>query len=412
MTLEKDMYELVRITERDHIDFTRWQNSQAWQGALSREEYVLRERVLGMAKLTLSSKNRLIPFALIDKQDGRMKASIELLVRESLKFQWDEIEKDVAVKKINSGCIGAVFTYPEYRGKGLARIMVDMLVDMGKKEYVGTEGFTFLYSEVGEYYAKSGFKSFEVPLLKTEFKEATLDARKQLDGGDEIVEMVKYHEFEKLFKLYNKSFKEHTIKKVAEDHLTRVSVDPSLDYVDWFHLRAKFISYHLFHKHKEFDFDSSYEELVDDLSKIDPYDFGIHLQTKEGETIGFVVWTYDWDLHTKSNSHSNSVTLVKVHVQPQFDQINYQIKLINLMYSYILLMNLKNPESKQFNFKSLTIWESELLAESKEVLSKFYSLRSCENGSRSAILLNNTKEEQMLKKGEIIWEENTKLPWF
>ena len=35
-----------------------------------------------------------------------------------------------------------------------------------------------------------------------------------------------------------------------------------------------------------------------------------------------------------------------------------------------------------------------------------------ENSSRSGILINNPEEEEQLKKGQLIWEENTKLPWF
>ena len=62
----------------------------------------------------------------------------------------------VEQEDILSGCIGGVYTYPQHRGNGYARIMVDKLV-VEAKELVGPLGFVFLYSEIGEYYFKMDF---------------------------------------------------------------------------------------------------------------------------------------------------------------------------------------------------------------------------------------------------------------
>ncbi|EMG47051.1 hypothetical protein G210_2673, partial [Candida maltosa Xu316] len=35
-----------------------------------------------------------------------------------------------------------------------------------------------------------------------------------------------------------------------------------------------------------------------------------------------------------------------------------------------------------------------------------------DNPSRSAVLMNNAEDDQELRRGNVIWEGNNKLPWF
>ena len=49
MTLP-DNYNLVHITDRDLLDFTRSQNGASWRGVLSLQQYITREVVLAKSK--------------------------------------------------------------------------------------------------------------------------------------------------------------------------------------------------------------------------------------------------------------------------------------------------------------------------------------------------------------------------
>ena len=46
------------------------------------------------------------------------------------------------------------------------------------------------------------------------------------------------------------------------------------------------------------------------------------------------------------------------------------------------------------------------------LITEYKGTDGIENGSRSAILINNDKEDKLLATGDLVWEDNTKLPWF
>lgn len=407
-----DDYRLVNVTDQDKVNFTRLQNSQSWKGQLSTDNYIEREYVLGKSKIALSDKNRLLVFMLQDIKNPEDKlCSVELLIRQSWKFTWDKYTDKVVKKNILSACIGGVFTYSEHRGKGLAKIMIDKVVELSKSQYVGADGFTFLYSEVGEYYARNGFRSFGVPLLNFPLSQTGEDYDAIVKQDEDDIQLIKYHDFQGLMEIYNKQFETEMLNKTKKDHKTRVSIDPSLDFIDWFHLRAKFISHKLFHRHLDIDSSLPYDELIKKFQTIDPTNFGIQIKTKLGQLIGFISWTYDWNL-TKTNTYENYVTVLKIVTMPQFDNLKYSIKLIKLMKTYLEHMNAANDEVHG-NFVKTIIWESEISNEVKDfLLTEYKGTDGIENGSRSAILINNDKEDKLLGTGDLIWENNTKLPWF
>lgn len=409
----EDEYELVNITEKELVDFTRTQNSQAWKGQLSSENYVLRESVLGKARITLSRVNRLLVFMLRDakKPDERL-CSSEMLVREAWKFGWNKETGRVEKHRVLSGCIGGVFTYPEHRGKGLARIMIDKLVEMSKSTYVGPEGFTFLYSEVGEYYSRNGFKSFAVPLINFPLGKTDAAFNDAVAQEEDTVELVKYHEFKELFETYNRQFERDIAGRTKVDHKLRVTIDPTLEYADWFHLRAKFISQKLFHKKLKVDYNSPYEDINACFREIEPHYFGIKITNEQKELVGFISWTYDWNFVEESQTYENYVSVLKIYVVPQYDNFKYTQKLILLMKSYLGSLNSSSNEITS-NFVKAIIWESEVSTEIKKIIQDEYDgTLGLENGSRSAILMNNDHDNKLLQTDSLVWENNTKLPWF
>jgi hypothetical protein len=408
-----DDYRLVNVTDPEKVNFTRLQNSQSWKGQLSSENYIEREYVLGKSKITLSTRNRLLVFMLQDIKNPEDKlCSVELLIRQSWKFTWDKETEKVVKKDILSGCIGGVFTYADHRGKGLAKIMIDKIVELSKSQYVGPDGFTFLYSEVGEYYTRNGFRSFAVPLLNFPLSQTGDDYDAIVQQDEDVVELIKYHDFEKVMEDYNKEFETEMISKTKMDRKTRVSINPSLDFIDWFHMRAKFISHKLFNRQMDIDSSLPYEELIKKFQAIDPTNFGIKIKNKLGQLIGFISWTYDWNLNTATNKYENQITILKIAVMSQFDNLKYSIKLIKLMKLYLEHMNATNDKILG-NFVKTTVWESEVSNDVKQFLiTEYKGTDGIENGSRSAILINNDKEDKLLATGDLVWEDNTKLPWF
>ncbi|EGW35737.1 gcn5-related n-acetyltransferase [Spathaspora passalidarum NRRL Y-27907] len=405
--LNTNQYELVHLTDKEVIQFTRRQNSEAWKGRLSSEDYVLREHVLGKSKITSSDVNRLVVYMMRRVEDGTPLCSIELLIRKSWKFTFDETTNQVVQHDILSGCIGGVFTYPEHRKKGYARIMVDKLVKVAKSELLGEDGFTFLYSEVGEYYTKNGFLSLPVDLMNTPVDMNDDKLEQDPDVKDSQFELVDYHNFEPLMNDYITQFKQSIISKVQADHKTRVAVVPTSDIVDWFHLRSKYISYKLFHQdkaHNAIDFwNESYNSIRDKLVHNDPFKFGLKLYNADKSAVtAFIVWTMEW-----ASTTENYASVLKTVVF-EGDKDATTIKLLKLMKNYLI----KNPIVDQTTSK-IVIWESEVSSSVKEFLvNEWNTKHGIENSSRSAILINNQLEDEQLKSNELIWEGNDKIPWF
>ncbi|EMG47043.1 hypothetical protein G210_2681, partial [Candida maltosa Xu316] len=61
----------------------------------------------------------------------------------------------------------------------------------------------------------------------------------------------------------------------------------------------------------------------------------------------------------------------------------------------------------------IVIWESEISTHVKQFLvNDWKSKAGIDNPSRSAVLMNNAEDDQELRRGNVIWEGNNKLPWF
>ncbi|CAH2351466.1 uncharacterized protein CLIB1423_03S06942 [[Candida] railenensis] len=416
MPVSKTEYELVELNDRDLISFTRAQNSQSWRGQLTSEQYIERECVLGKSKIASSKVNRLLVFMLRDKADPTSRlCSIELLIRRSWSYKYNPDSKRVERKDILSGCIGGVYTYPENRGKGLARIMVDKLVEKAKTEYLGEDGFTFLYSEVGEYYSRNGFKSFEVPLLK--FPLGTEIINDKFIGEDEYqFSELKFHQFEELLQFHNTQFDKEIVDKVTKDGKPRVTINPNQDFIDWFHLRSKFISSKLFYAGKsdinENLSDLTIDEILAKFHKIEPDVFGFKISNQEGKLVGGIIWTYDWSLNKETNQYENYATVLKIIVDNKLsNQDDIKKQLILKMKSYI---ESKTTPAAVSDFKQVIIWQSEVNDTLLNWLTgnEVKGVPDHPNSSMSAVLINDPSENEKLVSGELIWEGNDKLPWF
>lgn len=400
-------YYLDRLHDLPSINHTRTKNAQAWKNLLPEQEYVEREFLLSKAKITSSKVNRLCVFALKKRDSDAVVSSMEVLIRQAWRFKKEG--DSVVTIPVLSGCIGAVYTYPEHRGNGFAALMVSKFMnEMRRDEYLGTEGFTFLYSEIGEYYANHGFKSFGVPIAKIPLQPST---KLELPQGASLVE---FHNFEYLFAHYRDHFAGEMEAKVKQDGIERITVVPTADFVDWFHLRAKFLSTRIFGSGSaKYDvWNDSYEHIVEQFQDVEPKYFGLRLDCpSSGDLIGFIVWTYDFDYCKEEECFHNHATVLKIYVNtPKFDRDTYALRLLELAKGYLELPHEEEPLK---NYTELIVWESEISEHVQHELVKRHGAGlHLENSSRSAIMYNNDADDEKLKLGQMVWENNTKLPWF
>lgn len=422
MSEDPTNYTLKHLTDQNSINHTRYQNAEAWKGQLSAEKYVERDLTLSKSKLTSGNiKNQLYVFALhkTDLPDDLL-CSVELLVRDSWKYNYNETTKLIVKEQVLSGCIGGVYTIPHNRGKGLAKIMIDKLVQLAKVDLIGENGFIFLYSEIGEYYSKCGFKSFEVPLtyipLVIEQKSNVNQFKELVDKESSTVELIEYHDFEEVYEAYSKFYDEEFTKRTLDDHKERICVSPDANFVDWFHLRSKYVSHNIFHKSiPPIDIaNESYEMISLKYSKhVKPNVFGIKLtEPNSHKLIGFISWTHDWSINDSSDESENYVTILNLYVERSRDHYVYSKKLIDLCISYLQQHSLFEGY-KTNDLKKITIWELET---SSALLQYLVSQRNGRNGnsnsSMSCMLIFDDEEQQDLIDGKLIWELNNKLPWF
>lgn len=396
---------LEQVSDLPTKNFTRLQNSAAWKNLLSAEDYVLREHVLSLSKIASSDVNRLVIFVLRAKDGTEPLCSCELLIREAWKLE--KTDDKVVKTNVLSGCVGGVFTYEGNRGRGLATIMIDKLVATARSSrFLGESGFIFLYLEVGEFYTRNGFKLFGVPLLNL-----PLAASGKAFAPRAGVELVRYHEFGDLFREYNAHFEREMRAKVAADGVPRLSVDPTADYVDWFHLRVKYFGVKLFGTKQQFDFAAElYESLVAKFCHTDPTYFGIKL-VADGVLEGFVVWQYEFDYDRELQQWRNYATVIKIFVNtPHSDADATTARLLALMKEYL---EARHDVPQMQNFTKIVLWESEVSPELLQlVIARYGCTHGLENSSRSAILCNNAADDARLRRGDLVWENNNKLPWF
>lgn len=420
-------YSLERIYSQDEINISRTHNSNSWKGCLSSHDYVVRERVLGLCSQT----EHLNVYKLT--KDNVTLSTIEVLTRDSWRVE------NGKVQNTKCACIGGVYVLPENRKKGLAKVMVDLVMEELKDKV----DYTFLYSEVGEYYCKLGFVSMEVKLIKWN-RLNEIHSKNELNGldgetngidhsgnglnrldvhsnglggndnfasngtrssgvGQKIytdsegytIEELKFTEFGPLMDEYNHQTEAKLqAHSLTETNPTIISMNPSAQAIDWFHLRSKYIEHVLFSPQK-YDFEhASYPDILSTLKSFGNQTFGLKVSHQSAS--GFIVWTQDW-----SGSES-TLTILKIVVL-QGDCTKMTKKLLATFNKFVSL----------WNISKITLWESEVSPEIKShIVDSYKAITDIENGSRSAILMNDPQDHQKLLAGELIWAGNDKLPWF
>lgn len=388
--MTKIEYELVDVTKtQDVVDFTRRQNGQSWAGLLDIEKYVIREQTIASCDV---ARDELLVYVLENTTTKERVASCEIMLRNAVVYR-NESGK-VVKADCRNGSIGGVYTYKEFRKQGLAKIMIEKLVQLCQTKLV-PGGFLTLHSEVGEYYSRFGFISDEVPVIDIEFKKPVLEFEGPSCSVEEgVLEFKGFREFDELMLIYQTDVFNEVNDNVKQDGITRVAIYPVPEILDWYHTRAKFFYNHFYNCVKVNNY-QDYGEVCEKLKPIGQKYFGISL-VKDGATAGFIVWTYDYA------PEGLCVKVLIVHVRPEYDQ-SLRFRLLDFLNDYIVAEN----ETLKNKFEKIQVWASEFPGLDYSQLGKVKS-----NFSLSAIRMCEEDEQKKLEEGQIKWEINNKLPWF
>lgn len=405
-----DQFVLKVLKDERTQDYTRRRNAETWLNLLSDEDYIRREKVLALSKMATADGNKLMVFALCSvEQPSIPLCSCEIMIRPAHKYKLSE-SKQVTREQVRSGCIGGVYSYPENRGRGLATLMIDKLVALMKRpEHLGPHGIILLYSEVGDFYTRNGFQSFHVPLL-----DIPLTPSGKTYEMPTHVELIKYKGFSDLFQAYASDLDKRLRNKTLADGIDRLTLVPTADIVDWFHLRTKFFGTKIFGETKEqmIPEKDNLEDIDRKAQLVEPHYFGIKLTCKNsGKLKGFIAWQQDYDKDKETGKFQNQAIVLNIYVEADlFDVAQVTHELIDNMKEYF---EAEHEIPQVANFHNIVIWESEISQPLvQELVQKYNCEAGLKNSSLSAMLCNDAEEDRNLRSGRLLWDNNTKLSWF
>lgn len=202
--------EFSRSTDLEEIKKRTLANYDIWGKPLSLEGYIKKVLINGF------HDNYMDPlhwhYYVLKNNNGTCESSLEILLRDA----W--IKTKGELKVVSSGVIGSVYTDVEFRGKNNIQYLMDGLHDA-----LDIDVF-FLYSELGDYYSRFGYKSHNVPIW--EFKPA-LD-----DKINESNYISKRGELETTVEV----FKQHLLNCLDDDTFCLI---PTVELFEWYNNRSR-----------------------------------------------------------------------------------------------------------------------------------------------------------------------------
>lgn len=386
----------INYDDPEIIRFTHLNNSEAWKGLLTAEQYAQREQILGSTDISQKDKSPEIQ-ELYPNGYKHLGIKYFILKDESLP-DTDKFSQIVSscetlnrlgycIRPGSNGvvepalivCIGGVFTESKFRGKGYAGKMIQMLnqyydelIEANPDSVLLKNLIINLYSEVDNYYEKFGYHSFHVPLhYITQLDKFMLEyCPDKLSEG----KFLNHDDYQHLIDVHDNNFKENLVKlHNANPEKFIFTVKPDLDIYKWFQDRDIFIA-----------------KTVNKLTEgnEDTLKFGFELN--DGSHI---IWHHNWN--------GNLLVIVTIHMKQ-----NDRETLLQLIGQAIL-------EAQRYNLTKIQFWNEELpLEEYPQLLQTLQKLEKKDklyavNGSISAV-----RPPTGFDKDAIIWDNNTKFCWF
>ncbi|SCV01066.1 LANO_0F09978g1_1 [Lachancea nothofagi CBS 11611] len=399
MQLQTRNLSFEQVYDPEVIRFTHLQNGLTWRPEfMTLDEYAERERIIGSSEISTKDKCQKMAerfpgasrylgmkyFVLKDlslpvtSKTSQIVSSCETLNR----VGWSVTpESKGVIEPVLSVCIGGVFTIPEFRGQGYGAEMItkvnqlfDELSDTPGAPDLLKNIVIFLYSEVGEYYAKFGYGSRPAPLHTIEELDTVLKHYCRGQEERDSNRVVGLEGCDRLIALQKENFA-NSLKEIhlANPNAFVFTLEPSNAIFEWFHRRSLY--------QKKF------------LDPAGSANFGYAL-----ENGNHIIW------HLNYWPHQRSLYVLKLHISD--DTTDKEGDMQKLIAQAIC-------EAKDNDVKYLQFWDTELGHQewSKPLLTFLKKVEKPsnlyqENPSRSAIRIANVKNE------DIIWDNNSKFCWF
>lgn len=236
--------ELVPTTNEKEVLLCQANNYELWGAPLTLEQYQHRDNInYGTSYMAIDREhpeksNGAVYFVLKDTDTGVIESACEILIRDC----W--VRRAGQLIDARSAVLGSVYTVEKYRNKGNASVMMKELLRQMRETYLtGESDVAFLYSEVGEYYSRFGYQSFNVPVFV--FDITALDDRSTKIGASCAVEYeTLYMDYAEVAEDYRgrirKLVERDTDKAKANDSFA-FALKPTAELFEWFANRARAI---------------------------------------------------------------------------------------------------------------------------------------------------------------------------
>lgn len=392
-----DNLEFSNYEDDEIMKFTHMNNSAAWKGLLSSEDYAERERRLGSTDIATKDqtpevqeqysegykwlglkyftlKNKSLPDT---SKTSQIVSSCETLNRLGYCIHPGSNGKIEPALII---CIGGVFTEQKFRGEGYAAKMIsalnkfydDLRAEYGNKSPLIKNMVINLYIEVDNYYERFGYHSVHVPLHHITKYDQFL---KRYCNNDIIEEgrYLQFNGYEDLVALHDAQF-EKSLRQLAKENPNKFifTVKPDLDIFKWFQERDVFIM-------------KKTGNGGDEL----PFGFALPDQSH-------VIWHHNWN--------DSVLVMTKIYISENGKPKEETLK--QLIGHAIL-------EAQKTKLSKVQFWDEEIPIEDYPQLNSLIneledkSLIYKTNGSVSAV-----RPPAGYTSDNVIWDNNTKFCWF
>lgn len=168
-----------------------------------------------------------IYFILKDSETNIIESACEILIRDS----W--IANNGKLIDCKSAVIGSVYTVEKFRKKGNASIMMNELLSKMKLFLKNEFDTAFLYSEVGEYYSKFGYKSFNVPVIEIDLNITRVNLNINFQFNPLFMD------FNEISNDYYDKMKQLVINQSILKEGSHFMLKPNVKIFEWFANRAR-----------------------------------------------------------------------------------------------------------------------------------------------------------------------------
>lgn len=332
MTVPETSFRLRSLKDPAEITRNHSLNFKEWGTGLTLKQYLQREVHLGSQTSCADGNLGFWSFEQHnpDTNEWQVASCLETLTRHSFYKV-----KGQPVKATVSHSIGAVFTPAEFRGKGLAKQLVDAVVRefdnpdaFPQYREIGQDGmqhsFSALWSDVGLYYERMGYKLTSSNDIEYKVDNATPVDKAAYDKVTFITEDM----IPSLCKEDEAQLKSKMERDTEADGKTRVAIAPTEHVHELTHARAHYLA----------------PILRPDESKRNEATGGLHRFGAKLQGV-WILWTHDLA--------NNKMNILRVHHDESLDEAAFGRAMDQLLKA-------AEAEAQLWSLQKIALWEQDL----------------------------------------------------